>query len=74
MFGLTLASVEYEIFLITNFLQFFNWMWLKKIEFLKTYEIWVFSEKRDGFSSQKIWILSKSLKMLNLLLKAYKMI
>ena len=37
------------------------------VRFLKTFKIWVFLKKINGFSEKKFWIFSKSLKFENLL-------
>ena len=44
------------------------------VMFLKTFKIWVFSEKVDGFFGKKLKIYSKSLKLANLLLNAHRMV
>ena len=44
------------------------------VMFLKTFKIWVFSEKVDGLFGKKLKIYSKSLKLANLLLNAHRMV
>ena len=60
--------------------RFWKWKFVAKIaeteiaRYFKTFKIWVFFEKIDGFFEKKLEFYSKSLKMASLLENAYQMV